>query len=124
MGNWTPDDLDKVGAADELHIAALRPDGTLRRFTTIWVVRLGDDLYVRSVRGRDSQWFRSILQRPEGRIRAGGATRDVTFVEPEAADHDAIDEAYWSKYRHYGSTYVDPVVSPAAHAATLQLVAR
>jgi hypothetical protein len=114
----------KIGAADELQIAALRPDGTLRPFTTIWVVRVGDDLYVRSYRGRGSTWFRSVLQRPEGRIRAGGVTQDVAFAEPEAADHDAIDQAYWSKYGHYGNAYVDPVVSPNARAATLQLIAR
>jgi hypothetical protein len=54
MGDWIPDELNKIGAADELQIAALRPDGTLRPFTTIWVVRVGDDLYVRSYRGRGS----------------------------------------------------------------------
>jgi len=124
MSDWIPDELNKIGAADELQIAALRPDGTLRPFTTIWVVRVGDDLYVRSYRGRGSRWFRSVLQRPEGRIRAGGVTREVAFAEPEAADHDAIDQAYWSKYGHYGNAYVDPVVSPNAHTATLQLIAR
>jgi hypothetical protein len=124
MGDWIPDELNKIGAADELQIAALRPDGTLRPFTTIWVVRVGDDLYVRSYRGRGSTWFRSVLQRPEGRIRAGGVTRDVAFAEPEAADHDAIDQAYRGKYGHYGNAYVDPVVGPNARAATLQLIAR
>jgi hypothetical protein len=123
MGDWIPDELNKIGAADELQIAALRADGTLRPFTTIWVVRVGDDLYVRSYRGRGSTWFRSVLQRPEGRIRAGGVTRDIAFAEPEAADHDAIDQAYRSKYEHHGSAYVDPVVSPNARAATLRLIA-
>jgi hypothetical protein len=124
MGDWIPDELNKIGAADELQIAALRPEGTLRPFTTIWVVRVGDDLYVRSYRGRGSTWFRSVLQRPQGRIRAGGVTRDVAFAEPEAADHDAIDQAYRSKYGHYGSAYVDPVVSLSARGATLRLIAR
>jgi hypothetical protein len=124
MSDWSPDELDKVGAADELQIAASRLDGTLRPFTTIWVVRVGDDLYVRSYRGRGSRWFRSVLQRPEGRIRAGGVTRDVAFAEPQAADHGAIDQAYRAKYRRYGKAYVDPVVSTTAHTATLQLLAR
>ena len=124
MGDWIPDELNRIGDADELQIAALRPDGALRPFTTIWVVRVGDDLYVRSYRGRGSTWFRSVLQRPEGRIRAGGVTRDVAFAEPEAADHDAIDQAYRGKYGHYGNAYVDPVVSPNARAGTLQLLAR
>ena len=52
MMRWTNDELDKIGIADELEIAPLRRDGTLRTPVTIWVVRHGDDLYVRSYRGR------------------------------------------------------------------------
>ncbi len=48
MAKWTSDELDKIGAADELELAPLRRNGTLRNPVTIWVVRLGDDLYVRS----------------------------------------------------------------------------
>jgi hypothetical protein len=124
MRDWTAEELDRIGGADELEIAALGPDGTLRPATTIWVVRLGDDLYVRSFRGRRGGWFRSVLRRPEGRIRAGGVTRDVAFQEPDDADHAAIDQAYQTKYARYGNSYLDPMVSPAATAATLRLIAR
>ncbi len=57
MTTWTSDELDKIGKAEELQIASLRRDGTLRNPVTIWVVRLGDDLYVRSVNGRTAAWF-------------------------------------------------------------------
>ena len=124
MSQWTAEELEAIGAADELEIASLRHDGSLRRYTTIWVVRVGDDLYVRSYRGRNGTWFRSVIRRPEGRVRAGGVERDVSFEEPEAADHDAIDHAYRTKYARYGSTYVDPIVGPDATAATLRLTAR
>jgi hypothetical protein len=124
MNDWTAEELGQIGAADELQIAALRPDGSLRPYVTTWVVRVGDDLYVRSYRGRDSAWFRSVLRRPEGRIRAGGVGRDVTFSEPDDADHDAIDQAYRAKYARYDSSYVDPMVGPNARAATLRLIAR
>ena len=124
MRDWTAEELDTIGAADELEIAALRPDGSLRPATTIWVVRVGDDLYVRSWRGRGSGWFRSVLRRPQGRIRAGGLTHDVAFAEPDDADHAAIDQAYRTKYARYASTYVDPMVSSTATAATLRLIAR
>ena len=123
MSDWTSGQLDKIGAADELEIAALRPDGSLRPYTTIWVVRVGDDLYVRSYRGRGGAWFRSVLRRPDGRIRAAGVERDVTFQEVSDEGREAIDQAYREKYAsRYASTYVDPMLSPDAAAATLRLV--
>src|SRR5437867_3248423 len=73
MSDWT---------ADELDIAPLRPDGSLRPYTTIWVVRVGDGLYVRSYRGRGGSWFRHAVRRHQGRIRTGGVERDVTFEKP------------------------------------------
>ena len=57
MTAWTSDELNKIGNAEELQIAALRADDTLRKPVIIWVVRLGDDLYVRSVNGRPLPGF-------------------------------------------------------------------
>jgi hypothetical protein len=68
MSTWTTEELSKIGAAEELQIASTKRDGTLRRPVTIWVVRHGDDLYVRSVNGRESSWFRGAQDRHEGRI--------------------------------------------------------
>lgn len=124
MSDWTAEELDKIGTADELEVAAFRPDGSLSPYVTIWVVRAGGDLYVRSYRGRGGAWFRAVLRRPEGRIRAGGVEREVVFEEPEGADHAAIDRAYRAKYARYAPGFVDPMVGPDATAATLRLVAR
>jgi len=54
MNTWTNNELDKIGAAEELRIASLRRDGTLRNPVIIWVVRIGNEIYVRSVNGRTS----------------------------------------------------------------------
>ncbi len=43
MSTWTDNELNKIGTAEELQIASLRNDGTLRKLMKIWVVRLGDD---------------------------------------------------------------------------------
>jgi len=125
MTAWTSDELNKIGTAEELEIASLRRDGTLRNPMTVWVVRLGDDLYVRSWRGRTGAWFRGTQVRHEGRIWAGGVEKDVTFVEEADADlNDQIDAAYRTKYRRYGARYVNPMVAAEVRAATIKLVPR
>jgi hypothetical protein len=126
MTIWTGDELTKIGTAEELEIASLRDDGTLRRSRTIWVVRVGDDLYVRSVNGRGSDWFSGVRTRYEGHIQAGGVDKDVTFQEVDAADkiNDQIDAAYRIKYRRYAENIIDSTLSPKAHSATLKLIPR
>ncbi|MER6562668.1 DUF2255 family protein [Streptomyces sp. NPDC001027] len=123
MTGWSSQELSRVENADELEIVPLRADGTHRSPTPIWVVRVGDDLYVRAHRGRTGVWFRATQQQHEGRISAGGVHRDVAFAdEPDPALGDRIDAAYRSKYGRYGARYVDPMVADAARAATLKLV--
>jgi hypothetical protein len=125
MATWTKDELHKIAAAEELELASLRRDGTLSNAVTIWVVRVGDDLYVRSWKGGDGAWFRATQGRHEGHIKAGGVGKDVTFVaEAETDVNDQIDAAYRTKYRRHGGRYVDPMVAPTARATTIKLVPR
>jgi hypothetical protein len=42
-------ELDWSAAAEELDLASVRCEGTLRNPVAMWVVRNGDDVYVRSV---------------------------------------------------------------------------
>jgi hypothetical protein len=123
MAAWASDELDKIAAADELELASAKRDGTLRKPVTIWVVRHGDDLYVRSWRGRTATWVRGSQDRHEGHIRAGGVAKDVVFTEVDDVNDD-IDAAYRAKYDRYDATYVDPMVGPEARAATIKLVPR
>ena len=124
MTTWTSDKLQKIATAEELEVASLRSDGTLRKPTPIWVVRVGDALYVRSVHGPTSAWFRGTEVRHEGRIWAGGVEKDVTFVDAEASLTDQIDAVYRNKYRHYPTQYVDHVTSPVARSATIKIIPR
>ena len=126
MNTWTDDELNRIGTAEELQLASSRLDGTLRPYVTMWVVRAGDDLYVRSAYGPDNGWFRRAKASRTGHIRAGGVERDVDFAEVEAtADaHAAIDAAYHAKYDHYGPRIVGSVVGPQARTVTIKLVPR
>lgn len=121
MSAWTEDELQRVGQAEELEIASYRGDGSLRPYVTIWVVRSGDDLYVRSAYGPENGWFRRARASHTGRIRAGGVERDVAFVDADAGTDEALDAAYREKYRRHPANVVATVVGPKAAATTLRL---
>ena len=125
MANWTKDELDRIGKADELQIVTLRGDRTERKPVTIWVVRHGDDLYVRSGYGDRAAWYRGAKARRDGKIRAGGVAKDVRFEDAaDSALNDAIDGAYRSKYLHHGAQWVDPMVAAEARSTTIKLAPR
>ena len=123
MAAWTQDELAAIGEAEELHIAPAQGDGTLRPATPIWVVRVGDEIFIRSYRGKNGRWFKAAQQNHEGEISAGGVRKRVRFIDTDdAKTQEAIDEAYRSKYGRYGARYIDPMVAEAARATTLALV--
>ena len=124
MITWTSDELDKIGTAEELEIASLGTDGTLTKPVTIWVVRDGDDLNVRSVNGRTSAWFRSTQVRRQGHIDAGGVEKDVTFVDADPEVNEKLDAAYRRKYRQYAASIVNSIMTPKARSTTMKVVPR
>jgi hypothetical protein len=122
--SWTRADLDRISAAEELRLASLRRDGSLRDPVTIWVVGDGGELFVRSVNGPDAAWFRGTLGTHEGRVWAGGVERDVRFEDAEHELDDRLDAAYRTKYRRYATSIIDRITSARARATTLRLVPR
>ena len=124
MTAWTANELARIGRAEELRLTSTRPDGTLRPYVTMWVVRAGDDLYVRSAYGPDNPWYRRAVASRAGRIKAGGLERDVTFADAAPDVHEDVDAAYHAKYDRYGPRIVGSVVGPAVRDVTLRLVPR
>lgn len=120
MATWTKNELDSIDRAEELTLASVRADGSLRKPVTMWVVRSGDDIFVRSVNGRGSAWFRGAQTRHLAHIRAGGVEKDVGLVETDEADDEA-DAAYQAKYGTRYPTIVPSIVAPQSWAATLKL---
>jgi hypothetical protein len=70
MAGWRGEGLERIGPPGELQVASVRPGGALRKPTAIWVVRLGDDVFVRPVIGRAAAWFRATPVHHEGRTSA------------------------------------------------------
>jgi hypothetical protein len=122
MTTWTADELTKIGTAEELEIASLRRDGTLTKAVTIWVIRLGENLFVRSVNGRASARFRGNQVLHEGHILAGAIEKDVVFVDADPGINEQIDAEYRTRYRRYAASIVNHIVSPEARSATIKLV--
>jgi hypothetical protein len=122
VSTWTDDDLHRAGDAEELQISSRRADGALRPYVTIWVVRVGADLYVHSAHGAENGWFRRAKSIATGRIRAGGIERDVAFTNTDPAAHGDIDHAYHSKYDRYGPMIVGSVVGATVAPLTIRLV--
>jgi hypothetical protein len=96
MAPWTKNELDTIHKAEELTLASVRADGSLRDPVTIWVVRRGEDIFVRSVNGCGSAWFRGAQARHRGHIRAGGVEKHVGLAETDEAG-DEVDAAYQAK---------------------------
>ncbi|MYS57158.1 DUF2255 family protein [Streptomyces sp. SID6013] len=123
MTGWNDTDLDEIGAAEELDLESERGDGTLRAPVTMWVVRAGDRLYVRSVKGTDGPWYQGTRTRHQGRIQAAGVRADVTFHDAEPDEYAGVDAAYRAKYGRYPSI-VEHVLTDQARASTLRLEPR
>ena len=124
MSAWSPDELERIARATELRVASRRSNGSLRPYVTIWVVGVGDELYVRSAHGPTNGWYRRAKASGAGRIRAGGVERDVSFEEPARSVARAVTAAYHAKYDRYGPAIVGTVVSPEAEQLTLRIAPR
>ncbi|MER5488917.1 DUF2255 family protein [Streptomyces sp. NPDC002812] len=124
MTSWTDTELDRIAAADEIGLASERADGSLRNPVTMWMVRTGDFIYVRSVKGRAGPWFIGAQTRHQGRVRSAGITKDVTLQDADPSVQEAVDAAYRDKYGERYPGIVNHVLTAQSRESTLRLVPR
>lgn len=120
MPAWTEQELATIGDARELEISTRRRDHTLSPKVIIWAVRLGDEIYVRSVNGPTATWYRNTQIRPAGRIWSGGVEHDVGFERADPTLDDQVDDAYRAKF---GASYTPTqhIIAPLARQTTMRL---
>lgn len=95
MTTWPRDEIERIAATDDLHIAPFREDGnTFGTLTWIWSVVVDSGLYVRVYNGQNSRWYQAAIRQRAGRITAAGMTKEIMFEPVEGAINDRIDDAY------------------------------
>ena len=112
---WTSDELAAIETTDELRLARRR-GASLATARTVWAVRVGGGLFVRSVNGSSAVCCRGAQERHQGHVEAAGVSRDVAFEDAGSKLDDQIDAAYRSKYRRYATSTPDRVTSPRARS--------
>lgn len=120
MATWNSETLNRLSGPDELRISSRRDDGTHSNPVIIWSVKVGDELFARSVYGPDKPWYRAVRNRGVGRIDVQGEVVDVNFETPWEGQLDEVDEAYRQKYGHYPSI-VPECLTPIARSATIRI---
>src|ERR1700712_5686383 len=124
MPAWTPDELERIAAPDEVRIAPVRRNGELRQPTTIWLVRAGDELYVRAAYGADKGWHGVARTSGQARLTAGGSDHDVAVEDADPAVLDAVDAAYRDKYGNRYASIVEDINNAEKRATTLRVTPR
>jgi hypothetical protein len=117
---WSADQLDLINRSGELQIASRRADGTVRTSVPIWVVCVGDEVYVRTWYRRTTGWFGHVIDFPEARIRVPGLESDVSVADVGGSAPElraSVDAAYRTKY---GAGHQSMVTDDAA-ATTLRI---
>lgn len=77
MSGWTADELSRIAAAEALEVAARRTDGSLRPPVTVWVVRIGDELYIPPGADRTGVGFAPLAARAT--VKSARAASRVTW---------------------------------------------
>jgi len=127
MTSWSQDDLGRLGGVGEVEVSSVRRDGSLSRARTVWIARVGDQLYVRSVNGPDAAWYRLTRTFHQGRIEARGVARDVTWIDVNTAEQPDMDPAVDAEYarKYQGSTAaIAHINSPLARTTTMRVEPR
>lgn len=115
---WTPEELQVFDDTIEIDIAPGGSGG--RGGFPVWVVRVGDDLYTRSWKGKDGSWYRKAMKTGTLHVSAGSVSREVTLTRVDDLD-DAVDDSYRRKYATRPYTFVAQMIAPLARETTVRL---
>ena len=98
-GRFDPETLDLLDDTQEVRIETRRDENSPVHRTIVWVVVVGGEVFVRSVRGQKGRWYREISGNPAGALHAGDRRIPVrASPATEIPTTQAVSEAIRSKY--------------------------
>ena len=117
-------ELNLLDDTEEVEIETMRSDTQKPYRTTIWVVVVGSDAYVRSVNAEEGHWYQQLMAQAAGTIHADGKQISVHGVHvADALMCQVVSEAYQHKYLMYPQD-VAWIVAPEARRTTLRFLLR
>ena len=123
---WNPAVLAALADALEVDVTPIDADGSRRAGRTVWSIGVGDELYLRSWKGRGAVWFQDALATGQGElaVTGGGASQLVTFEEVDAAApvQTQISATFLTKYA--ADRYASTMNEQAPLESTLRLIPR
>lgn len=111
---------ERLAEIEEIQIETRRSAENPVHRTIIWVVVLGDAVYVRSVRGKAGRWYKELTANPSGAIHMEGQripVHAVPVTDPNIIEQ--VSKEYLRKYR--GSEYAPAMVRDEVLDTTLRL---
>ena len=110
-------DLRQLAEVEQISIGFTRPDRSTGS-TPVWVVQAGEEIFVRSIRGRRGGWYRRLRANPDGEVGDGAHTHLVRArLVQDAGTVEAVTGAYAAKYGD--SPSVGPLLTGEAADAHL-----
>jgi hypothetical protein len=119
---FRPEDLHDFDIAREVRVETHRGDGKTRS-TVIWVVVDRGEMFVRSVRGADGQWYQDALDHPDVTLDDSGRRLEARAIPVHDEESNRrVSEGIQRKYA--GDEGLDEMLRPPALDATFRLEPR
>ena len=123
---WNPETLRALADAEEVDVSPVGADGTRGASRTVWSIGVGDELYLRSWKGRGAVWFRDAIASLQGEVAVTGdeVSHPVTFEEVDAAApvQAQISATFLTKYAT--TEYASSMNEQGPLESTLRLIPR
>jgi len=122
MVTWTQDELQRINDSDELQIAAVRADGTVRGPRPIWVVPSATTSTCAPPTAAPAAGTARRAPPVAPGSRPERVEKDVAVEDADEGLFDQVDAAYRSKYGERYASIVADITDAEHRASTLKLI--